>query len=787
MSEKQGLSMPVLRESPSGDPPLLPEPLPGGRRRERKSFSIRAQLVVSLVLLVLFATLAIGTASVILGWQTGRQRVNERLEFEVRLKESKIDAWLDSLEINLRAAAADKGIIDIADYLLLRYAELPNDEDLTQQNIPMDLRTSLRSRMQMHINQTQFLNALAIVDARGRMIATTETLPDDLVPTVLPSLRQAPSVVDVMIFFSVEPHIVVATPMFDPASLIEGMQPVLWGYMLGAVDLAYVNTIMLDKSGLGDTGDVYLVGRNRIALTELRFGEQGRLMQTAAIHQAFTTQSSGATVYRNDRDESVIAVYHWLPRLGAVLLAEQTRAEAFRGLYVTLILTVGITLASLALAVTAALFMTRNIVRPLSQLSETARQIAAGRLDQVIQVNRQDELGQVALTFNLMTEQLRELFGNLEHRVVERTRDLERRSTYLEASAEVARAASSILSVDDLTHQVVELIRSRFSFYYVGLFMVEGAWAVLRAGTGDAGQAMLARHHRIRVGEGMIGWSIANLQPRIASRADADAVRVVNPELPDTRSEVALPLRSRGQVLGALSVQSRRPDAFDEDVMTTLQLMADQVAVALDNARLFVASQEALETERREYGERSRQSWADLLRAHKSWGYVYERPADPDTGSPTLVEAQGQWSAEMREAKRAGHHIQAALLTSRRLAIPIWVGSDVIGVLSFDRNEKEGLWKDEEILLLETLADQLGQTLERAQLYWNTQRRAAREQLTREITDTMRRTLNWDDLMQVAIREVGGVLEASRAFVQWTPAGMMAPGTDRLPPVEDQE
>ncbi len=787
MAEKQKLNVSVGEVvSPAAGGMSSPQ---GERRRGQGWLSIRTRLVSSFVILVLIAMSAVGITSVVLGWQNGRQRVNEQLEFEVRLKEFELNAWLDRLETNLKAATTDQGITDLADFLLVRYAEFPNDEDLTPQNIPIDLRASLRLRMQMHINQIQLFNYLTLVDASGRVVVSTETLPDGLISSVLFAANQKPSAVITTIFFSDEPQVVVAIPIFEAGSDLEGMTPVLWGYMLGGVDLAPVTAIMSDKSGLGDTGDIYLVGDNRVVLTELRFGDQGQLAQAVTIDQAFATQTNGLGEYRNDRNESMVAVYHWLPRLGAVLLAEKTRTEAFKAIYTALFLNVAITVGAVVLAATAALAVTRSIVGPLAHLSETARLIASGNLDQVVKVEQQDEVGQLAQTFNLMTEQLRGLFGNLEQRVAERTHDLERRSVYLEASAEVAHAASSILAVDDLVRQVVELIRSRFSFYYVGLFLVEGEWAILRAGTGDAGQAMLSRHHRIRVGEGMIGWSIANLQPRIASRAETDAIRLVNPELPDTRSELALPLRSRGQILGALSVQSTRPDAFDEDVITTLQIMADQVAVALDNARLFAASQEALEAERREYGERTRQSWVDLLRTRQSWGYVYDRPFDPDTEtvSPTLMEAQGKWNAEMREAKRVGHRIQATLPNMRRLAMPIWVGSEVIGVLSFDRNESDVVWTDEEVMLLETLTDQLGQTLERAQLYWNTQRRAAREQLTREITDTMRRTLNWDDLMQAAIREVGGVLEASRAFVQWTPAGMMAPGTDRLHPVEDQE
>jgi GAF domain-containing protein len=161
----------------------------------------------------------------------------------------------------------------------------------------------------------------------------------------------------------------------------------------------------------------------------------------------------------------------------------------------------------------------------------------------------------------------------------------------------VGQTATSYLEAEALIQQVTDLIKDQFGLYYVGLFVVDerNEWAELRAGTGEAGQKMLAREHRLRVGDGMIGWSIANAQARVALDTGTDAVRFDNPDLPDTRSEAAIPMRSRGRVLGALSVQSTKGAAFDQDTIVVLQTMADQVAVAVDNARLFAAAQEALE------------------------------------------------------------------------------------------------------------------------------------------------------------------------------------------------
>ncbi len=179
---------------------------------------------------------------------------------------------------------------------------------------------------------------------------------------------------------------------------------------------------------------------------------------------------------------------------------------------------------------------------------------------------------------------------SLEERVADRTRELNRRATHLQAAAEVSRVANSVLQLDALMHQTVNLIRNRFDYHYVGLFLLDpaGHWAVLHAGTGEAGRVMLAARHKLGVGsDSMIGWCIAHNEARIALDVGQDAVRFDNPLLPETRSEMALPLISRGQTIGALTVQSVEPQAFTEEDITVLQTMADQVANAVQNARLF--------------------------------------------------------------------------------------------------------------------------------------------------------------------------------------------------------
>ncbi|MBN1487223.1 MAG: GAF domain-containing protein [Anaerolineae bacterium] len=360
-------------------------------------------------------------------------------------------------------------------------------------------------------------------------------------------------------------------------------------------------------------------------------------------------------------------------------------------------------------------------------------------------------------TSNRELESARQL---LETRVDARTRELDRRSRYMEAAANIAYASSEILDVEQLMREVVDLIREQFELYYVGLFTLDDSetWAVLRSGTGHAGKAMLSRHHRIKVGEGMIGWCIANGQSRFAQRAEVDAVRLVNPELPETRAEAALPLRSRGHVLGAISAQSTRADFFDPETVTVLQTMADLVAVALDNAQLYQQSQASLETARRAYGDISREAWNKLLQTREGWGYQYTDYA--------LTEARGKWRAEMKQAATANQQVLVKDDGVYSLAIPIAVRDQVIGVINFRRMESEGDWTAEDIELLESLAGQLGQVLENARLLVDTRLAANREAMVAELTAHMRETLDVDSVLRTAIREMSEMLNIPKVEVR---------------------
>jgi GAF domain-containing protein len=366
-----------------------------------------------------------------------------------------------------------------------------------------------------------------------------------------------------------------------------------------------------------------------------------------------------------------------------------------------------------------------------------------------------------------LAQELEEQRSRLAEQVTERTADLERRSAQLEAAAQVARDAAGIQDVERLLAETVRLISDRFGFYHTGIFLLDRSqeYAVLRAASSEGGQRMLAQGHRLRVGEiGIVGYVTARGEPRIAldvadeTGEGGDAVFFDNPDLPNTRSEMALPLQVRGEIIGALDVQSTEPGAFTAEDVAVLQTLADQVSMALSNARLFRQAQEALEAERRAYGELSRVAWQQMFRAHADLGFLSDERG--------TIPAGDLWEPQMQKAVQTGESTPDEGDPAASVAIPIKVRGQVIGVVDGRKPDGSGRWTPEEIEILETLTEQLNVALESARLYDDTQRRAARERLIGEVTGRMRETLDVDAVLQSAVREIRQALELGRVAVR---------------------
>jgi len=348
----------------------------------------------------------------------------------------------------------------------------------------------------------------------------------------------------------------------------------------------------------------------------------------------------------------------------------------------------------------------------------------------------------------------------LEQRVDERTSDLKSRALQIQAAAEVGRAAVTIRDLNELLTKVTHLISARFGFYHVGIFLLDkrNEYAVLHAANSQGGQRMLKRGHKLRVGEvGIVGYVTGKREPRIALDVGEDAVYFDNPDLPETRSEMALPLVIGDILLGALDVQSRHAGAFTTDDISTLEVLADQLAVAIENARLLREMQEALETAQRAYGDISAEGWKNIVGQRVSWGYRY----DVEAPEP-VTSISDPWDPEIDQAIASRQVIQ----DNQRILLPLRIRDQIIGVLNLERGGADQHWTEEEISLIEPLADRLSQALESARLFEDTQRRAARERTISEFTGRVRETLDMDLVLKTAVEELRQRLGLSEVLVR---------------------
>ena len=353
------------------------------------------------------------------------------------------------------------------------------------------------------------------------------------------------------------------------------------------------------------------------------------------------------------------------------------------------------------------------------------------------------------------------------------TAALEETTKYLQATMAVAQACSSILDPDALSVEVVNQIQKEFSglgVHYAGLFFVEegddergGRFATLRAATGYVGRQLLEQGHELTLdGTSTISRCITGQRPVVVS-GEAEITLIAGSLLEDTRSEAALPLYSRGRILGALSVQSTREGVFDEDIVAVLTALTDEVAVALDNARLFARTGAALREVQAAQRRYLTEAWTEFLRVRPVTRADYVQPG------VELGDGDGKF---LRDARLAAMLHERAVATDSTpqatgddaapsqtvLAVPLKLRGQVIGTLSLHETRRRRQWTSEETALAETVAEQVALTVENLRLMDEAQRRATREQLIGDVTGRMRETLDLDTVLQSAAREISEAL-----------------------------
>ncbi|MBI5952328.1 MAG: GAF domain-containing protein [Chloroflexi bacterium] len=564
---------------------------------------IRARLLIGFVLVALLPVIGVGISTYLVSYQNGRQQSIDRLESVAARKELAIQVWVQSLEQELQVASQT----DYSPKLISNALKLSNEElYYTWYN---DL---VRKRLKYFVDQSAQFEEMFLVNNKGEVVVSThvEREPKSYSEFIVYPAELTASYAQFPFLWEAQ-----NVPTFDQADA--GFAFVLIplnkedGQFIGAiggkVDIAALHEILNEKTGLGDTGQAYLVNWDYALLSGTGFSQTQDLglVESDGIHRAIEQASSIAGNYISPSGRNVVGVYRWLPDLKIVLAVEQDSAEVFQAVSANTTINLVIAFIALVVAVVAALFMTQNIANPITELAKTASHIAEGDLEPMAKVVREDEVGALARAFNSMTAQIRDLINSLEQRVQERTHELreantalEQRALQLETSAQVGREITSILDIDVLLNRVVELIQDAFGYYHVQIFLLEQDTRQFVMGASSGSRT--SQRQRLDFG----GNSIHN---EAAQSGKIQLVRDTrkhpnfsfDEELPETRSELVIPLKIGSRVIGTLDVHASKADAFSEEDMLVIQSLGDQIAVAIENANLYNQSKKLAVLEER--------------------------------------------------------------------------------------------------------------------------------------------------------------------------------------------
>jgi len=363
----------------------------------------------------------------------------------------------------------------------------------------------------------------------------------------------------------------------------------------------------------------------------------------------------------------------------------------------------------------------------------------------------------------------------LEAKVRERTIDLEKaykntekRDRQFQAVAKVMSAISSVQSLDALLPLITQVISEQFNVYHTGVFLLDNQkeHAILRAANSEGGQKMLARQHSLEIGQaGIVGYVTATGQARIALDVGEDSAYFNNPDLPNTHSEIALPLRYAGRIIGALDVQSTEQVAFQQDDINVLITLADQVAVAINNALTIENAEKTLAEAQSAIGQITQEAWQVLRPTKLGLGFAYSESGIKPLEQPIDNEQIRQVISKGKTLLEKGKDQHS------QIAVPIRLRGQVIGVMQLKTRHDLTLTEDDADIA-SAVAERLSLAIETSTLLQSTQHRADLERVTANITSRVSSSSRFETILQTAAQELSKALGGSDVLVQIEPAAL---------------
>ena len=338
-------------------------------------------------------------------------------------------------------------------------------------------------------------------------------------------------------------------------------------------------------------------------------------------------------------------------------------------------------------------------------------------------------------------KKLQEITQNLEQRVEERTKELKERTEQFEGIADVAQSIASIQEMDELLQAITKLVSERFGFYHVGIFLLDNdkEFALLQAANSEGGSRMLARGHRLRIGQqGIVGYVALHGAARIALDVGEEAVYFNNPDLPETHSEVALPLKFGHEIIGALDIQSMDTNAFSQEDVDLFSILADQISVAIQNTRSLEQAQRALHEVEMASRQLTGQAWGGYSESIRSKGYRYD----------------GIKSEPLKKTSKSSDDQEA-------FTVPVQLRGQTIGRLKLKSADTTRKWTEDELAIIESTAERVAIAMDGARLLDEAQKRAARETFLSELAAKLGTSFQLDSILRDTVEELGQVLKGS--------------------------
>jgi len=621
--------------------------------------------------------------------------------------------------------------------------------ELNAQITPLDdtgsnYRAELISTYQVMVNESGLFSEIFMMDLQWKVILSTNPAQIGKIessriyfPTDLEDDSFSPLYIDPI---TEKASQIVAVPVTNEAGQMIAI-------LAGKARMTSLSEILSQEVPFGKSGSLYIVFPNRHLMSsnmETILPEDGESVNSTGIERALS-QINGHDVYQNYLGNSVVGAYRWLPDLQVALVVEQSQREALSPASKVGMVTLILILTGIIAAFSMATIVSAKITMPLSELSDTTRQIAAGNLSLSIQSSQVDELGDLCMAINAMTIQLRNLVTSLDLKVLERTTDLERQSSLLRKAVEITRDASAYREVDEVLQRTVNLLAEKFGFDFVAIYLINERreFAVLSSVAGIGGKDWETEKRKIRVGSyDPVGITAATGEFRIVTDA---SIGYNSAFLAGIHARMVLALKVGQQVVGVLDIQSADPEKVNNEIGDVVQVIADQIAIAYDSAQVFKRMRNALRELEILTGQYTRGTWTAVAQ---------------DLSQPGVYKFDGisvhpnEESSDLVSNKVAGNSIH----------LPLSIRDELIGSLDI---QLENSTRDPAFeASLREITERLGLLMENSRLVMEARNLAEREKRINQITSQIRGSTNMDAVLRHAVEELAKVFGSSKTYIQ---------------------